>query len=384
MRKDGVYSLNRRGFSIAASCAVAGIGVPRSALARTADEPDTVPLKDIAAARGIVFGSEIGGSGAGRTDTAFANSGYRALVARECAIVVPENEMKFFAVHRPGDAFDFAAGDRIAAFAQTAGLKLRGHTLLYNRDEFVPPWAAARLETMSASQVGAFLEDHVARVTDHFGRRISSWDVVNETVDPATMGLRQTVYTRKLGFDCLRIAYETAKRHAPGAQRVYNDYMSWGAGGAKHRQGVLRLLAEFRAKNVPVDALGIQGHLSGTDALDAPQLLEWRHFIDEVVGMGYEILITELDVNDKDLPRDITARDQAVYAVTRAFLDLMLSYRQLRQLLCWGLVDRYSWLSGFAPRADGSPQRGTPYDSALHPKPMRRAIAEALKSAPER
>jgi endo-1,4-beta-xylanase len=48
------------------------------------------------------------------------------------------------------------------------------------------------------------------------------------------------------------------------------------------------------------------------------------------------------------------------------------------------MTDRYSWLSGFDPRADKTRQRGTPYDVDFRPKPLRAAIANAFGSASSR
>ncbi len=66
---------------------------------------------------------------------------------------------------------------------------------------------------------------------------------------------------------------------------------------------------------------------------------------------------------------------------TRAYLDIMLSYPQLRDIMAWGMVDKYSWLTGFDPRADKSIKRGTPYDSEFRPKPLRDAIGAAFANA---
>ena len=68
----------------------------------------------------------------------------------------------------------------------------------------------------------------------------------------------------------------------------------------------------------------------------------------------------------------------------RAYLDLMLSYPQLRDVLAWGMTDRFSWLNGFDPRADKSMKRGTPYDVDYRPKPLRAAMAAAFASAAAR
>jgi endo-1,4-beta-xylanase len=100
--------------------------------------------------------------------------------------------------------------------------------------------------------------------------------------------------------------------------------------------------------------------------------------------MGYKLLITEFDVNDKDLPGDIATRDAQVAAAAKGYLDVMLSYPQLDQVLCWGMVDKYSWLQNFSPRSDKMPQRPAPYDATYKAKPLREALAAAFESAPRR
>jgi endo-1,4-beta-xylanase len=89
-------------------------------------------------------------------------------------------------------------------------------------------------------------------------------------------------------------------------------------------------------------------------------------------------------VHDATLPADFAARDREVAALGRAFLDITLDFRQVNSLLVWGLSDNYTWLQGRTPRADGLPKRPTPYDNLYQPKPLRDAVAAALRSAPDR
>jgi endo-1,4-beta-xylanase len=65
----------------------------------------------------------------------------------------------------------------------------------------------------------------------------------------------------------------------------------------------------------------------------------------------------------------------------RRYFDLMLEYDQLGDVLAWGMVDRFSWLQGFAPRDDGLEVRCCPYDSTYRPKPLRQAIAASFADA---
>ena len=96
------------------------------------------------------------------------------------------------------------------------------------------------------------------------------------------------------------------------------------------------------------------------------------------------LIITELDVHDKGLPADIGERDRATADLAHAYLDLMLGYSQLGDIMAWGMCDRYSWLQGRSPRPDGLPKRPCPYDADFRPKPLREAIAAALQNATSR
>ncbi len=147
--------------------------------------------------------------------------------------------------------------------------------------------------------------------------------------------------------------FHTARAEAPHAQLVYNDYMSWERTGEDqtHMRGVLKLLEGFRKRGTPVDALGVQSHIrllkrEPVAAIVRESEAPWRRFLDEVVAMGYKLMITEFDVNDRMAPAPIAQRDRMVADYARAYLDVMLSYRQLGDILAWGMVDRYSLARG--------------------------------------
>jgi endo-1,4-beta-xylanase len=342
------------------------------------------PLKTVAAEKGVLFGSSVGAGQPGTLSASFSDAGYLDILKKECGVLVPENELKSYVIADQPGTYSFERADRIAQFAKSNNIKLRGHTLLWNRVEYTPKWLLDHVASLSAPAAEQFLRDYIKRVCTHYGTQIYSWDVVNETVDPKSGQLRDTPFNKVLGFDALRIAFEAAREHAPQAQLVYNDYMSWETGNEQHRAGVLKLLEQFKAKKVPVEALGVQSHIGNVGQIQDTQHQQWRGFIDEVVAMGYKLLITEFDVNDKALPGDAATRDAQVAAAAKGYLDLMLSYKQLDQVLCWGMVDKFSWLQNFSKRTDQTPQRPTPYDDNYRPKPLREAIAAAFESAPKR
>jgi endo-1,4-beta-xylanase len=145
---------------------------------------------------------------------------------------------------------------------------------------------------------------------------------------------------------------------------------------------MLSLLGRLKKDGIPVDALGIQGHLvASRDDFDEH---EWSGFLAEIEAMGLRVLITELDVADSGLPADFETRDKIVADHARAFLDVTLSFGNVTDLLTWGLSDSYSAVHLNHARKDGRRNRSNPYDDRLSPKRLRSAIAKALSAAPSR
>jgi endo-1,4-beta-xylanase len=367
--------------------------------AKAGTAPDS--LNGIARARGLGFGSALGaklkppvGMTAlqpfqGKRTVSFDDPRMRSLFAAQCGILVSENELKWYALRREPGRFDFSGADILVDFATRHRLAMRGHTLLWNRSRWMPPWVVNYdFGTNPATAAEKMLRDHIKTVCGRYGERIFSYDVINETIAPDTGDFDESPFTKVLGPNVVDICFHAAREFAPHAQLVYNDYMNWSEKSGIHRGAVLKLLDRIKKNNLPVDALGIQAHI-GSDGMGSAtgldtNLTEWRKFLDETTAMGLDLIITEFDVNDKSITGDIAARDRAVADYAKTYLDVTLSYPQLRYMMAWGIVDKYSWLQNTSPRPDGLPKRPTPYDDDFQPKPLRDAIAQAFAAAPVR
>jgi endo-1,4-beta-xylanase len=365
--------------SIAALAAAAL--APRLAGAAKAPGLDAVAQK-----KGMRFGSAVSANPRGGS---FDNPAYAALLRADCGLLVAENEMKWQHLRPAPDQFDFAAFDRMLGWGERNGMAMRGHNLLWHRRKWMPRWLEAQdFGARPATEAARILTTHIRTVTQRYGTRIASYDVVNEAVTPDTGDLEETALSRAMGGVevTLDLAFRTARAAAPHAELVYNDYMSWEPGNARHRDGVLRLLEGFRRRGTPVDALGVQSHImtQGADghAGVLAQQDAWRQFLKTVSDMGYGLLITELDVRDNGLPVAIGPRDRGVAEYARAYLDATLAFPQLRDVVAWGMCDRFSWIEDFEPRADKAARRPCPYDEAYRAKPLHAAIAAALANAP--
>jgi len=367
--------MQRRDF---AALVVAG-AIPGLAMSNARASEQGPALKALGAAKGLRVGNAIGMK-------TFADARYRALMLRECDTMVTENECKWQIVAPRSPEMDFRDSDQLLAWGAQAGLKRRGHCLVWQPTKWLPTWVQDHdFGPQPALAAERLLVERIVGACKHYGEQIYSWDVVNEAVDPASGDNRVNVFTRAMGaVDQLDLCFRLAHENAPHAQLVYNDFMSWDAGSARHRAGVLKLLAALKSRGSPVDALGLQSHISAPSG-DA-QKLEWRKFLDEVSAMGLQLLITEFDVNDRHLPADIATRDAAVAAAARDYLDLTFSYPNLGDFLFWGLIDADSWLQNWPglARDDGTPMRPAPYDNRYHAKRLREAAADAMRAMPPR
>lgn len=380
-------ALSRRDLLAAgAASALAGPALASSSLA--AQGPS---LRELAQAKGILFGSAVPAGPRGATTGPFEDAKHREILARECGVLVPENELKWYVVRARGPQyFDFERADRIAEFAKANNQALRGHTLIWHHPQWFPGWVKGYdFGPKPAEAAAKMVTQHIQALCQRYPQMVS-WDVINETVDPADGSIRSTFLSGAMGKEeVLDLSFHVAREAAPKARLVYNDYMSQEVGNEKHRYGVLKLLEGFKKRGAPVDALGIQSHIGAENAdsftgFGKPQEKEWTAFLNDVTGMGYDLLITEFDVHDKGLVYDFGPRDAAVAAYAKAFLDQVLSYRQTKEVLAWGMIDKYSWLQGQWLREDKKPKRPTLYDDNYQPKPLREAVAAALKAAPAR
>lgn len=340
------------------------------------DVPGEVLLAEIAARKGLLYGAAANRASL-ESDPAFAS-----LFARQCAILVPEYEMKWSRLSaRPG-VYDFGSADWLAAFARRHRMKLRGHTLVWH--SALPAWFQEVVTKGNAERV---LIDHVTRVGKHFSGQIHSWDVVNEAVqveDGRNDGLRNSPWLELIGPAYIEIAFHAAAEADPHARLAINefglDYAS--RYGRTKRRAVLRLLERLIGNGVPVHALGIQAHLRpGRNRFDPGEL---QKFLTDVAGLGLEIFITEMDVRDHFLPGPVSQRDEAVAEAYGEYLSAVLEVPAVTAVLTWGISDRYTWLRSREGREDGLPLRPLLFDDELQPKPAWHAVARAIQAATPR
>jgi endo-1,4-beta-xylanase len=370
--------LSRRQFG----AAMIGAGIAfRSSAVESSPQNASTGLGSIAARKGLTFGAAV------RAHPLLSDAAYAAHIIRECAVLVPENDLKWWALQPHSDrSLHFNPAKGIADFAKKHTMQMRGHTLIWHNN--FPKWVEPSIITPTNAQ--ARMRSYIQSVMGAFKGQITSWDVVNEAIElkhGRADSLRNNLWLDALGPEYIDLAFHMAKEADPRAQRVYNDYhLEYAAGfQEKKRHALLNLLDGFKKRNVPCDAVGIQAHLvTKRYAFDAKVL---RHFLQDIADRGFEILITELDVeeNSPDMSLDIPARDQAVSDEVKRVLEVMLDEPRVKSVLTWGLTDSLSWLNEGAKRpALPFRARPLPLDENGQRKPMWHTLAHVFKNAPSR
>ncbi len=305
-----------------------------------------------------------------------------------------ENELKPPSIwagpheYRFGDV-DFVVGEPgKKGWAQEHKMKLRGHVLVYARDDgyTLPQWLRASEKELSKEQASDLLHDYVRTVAGRYRGKIAMWDVANEAIDDRPnsnpFNLRDSFWFRKLGPEFLVLAFKWAHEADPKAELYYNEY-GVEAGGPK-AQHMLELAEWLKRQGAPITGLGLQYHIDcHTKVVEGDS--RYR-LLEQIRKLRLAFMITELDVavpvkplpaGDPDrglLPKDPADLDlQAqVYA---AVFRMALAAKNCHGIQLWGFSDRYSWIPGFSRGRDGL---ALLFDTNYRPKASYAAVASAL------
>ncbi|MCF2945732.1 endo-1,4-beta-xylanase [Paenibacillus tarimensis] len=276
----------------------------------------------------------------------------RDLLAQHYNSITAENDMKFERLQPEEGHYTFEAADRIAAFAEEHGMKLRGHTLVWHNQ--TPEWVFKGKDGQTAGRelLLSRMKFHIDRVVGRYKGRAYAWDVVNEVIeDKSDIWLRSSPWLDILGEDFIAEAFRCAHEADPEAVLFYNDYNE---SDPVKRDKIIRLLRSLKEKDVPVHGMGMQGHWN----LNGPSLEEIRAAIEGYASLGLQVQITELDISVFDFEDRRTGlvrptaemeekqseRYDAVFRLLREYKDVITA------VTFWGAADDYTWLNDFPVR----------------------------------
>ncbi|MFZ1142843.1 MAG: endo-1,4-beta-xylanase [Candidatus Sulfotelmatobacter sp.] len=313
--------------------------------------------------------------GAAVRPSMFSEAAYSATLAREFNMIEPEDVMKWWVVRRNPGTFDFREGDELVRFAQTHGMKVRGHCLVWDHNN--PEWLAQG--NFTPAQLSHVLQEHITTVMKHYAGQVFAWDVVNEALDEKGRVKDSPWYNQpgigmsEKGTAYIEQAFRWAREADPEALLFYNE--AEGERLNRKSDAIYAMVKDFKRRGVPIDGVGLQLHISQLDFDTAPIAAN----VARLTALGVQVHITELDVS---LPLDSSGvvqnddllRQAEVY---RGVVRACLQNPGCTAIQTWGFTDKYSWIGSHSHGTRGA---ALPFDRAYKPKPAYDAVFEEISS----
>jgi len=347
------------------------------------------PLREAARVSGMLIGTAV-------RPAQLSEAAYSSTLAREFNMVEPEDALKWEVLHPGPESFDFSQADQIMDFAVRQDMKVRGHTLVWHRQN--PKWLTEGKYT--SAELSEILKNHIKTVVGHYRGKIFAWDVVNEAFDELHPGeLRSTIWSDQPGIalapsselralsnpapaepaprssqqsyayieQCFRWAHEAD----PQALLFYNEAEAETMNPKS--DAIYAMVRDFRARGVPIDGVGLQMHIANLRADVASISANIKRFTD----LGVQVHITEMDValpvNADGNARPEDLQQQA--DIYRQIAGVCLSHRGCTAIQTWGFTDKYSWIGSHSRHTQGD---ALLFDRNYRAKPAYEALRNSL------
>jgi endo-1,4-beta-xylanase len=350
-------------------------------------------LRQAAQDSGLLIGTAV-------RPTQLSEPAYASTLAREFNMLEPEDALKWEVVHPEPQSFDFSQGDQIVDFATRHDMKVRGHTLVWHRQN--PKWLTEGKYT--SAELSEILEKHIKTVVGHYRGKIFAWDVVNEAFDELHPGtLRSTIWYDQPGIGMTEdtsASYEPQAANNPvrsqlearSSQRGYIEQcfrwtheadpqalLFYNEAEAEvlnpKSDAIYAMVRDFRQRGVPIDGVGFQMHVANLHADVASISANIKRF----TALGVQVHITEMDValpvdaSGNPRPEDLQKQADVYRQITTA----CLSHTGCTAIQTWGFTDKYSWIGSHSKRTQGA---ALLFDRNYQYKPAYEALRNELES----
>ncbi|HXY78729.1 MAG TPA: endo-1,4-beta-xylanase [Candidatus Acidoferrales bacterium] len=347
-------------------------------------------LREAAQPSGLLIGAAV-------RPSALSEAAYASTLAREFNMLEPEDALKWEVLHPQPQSYDFSPADQIVDFATRHGMKVRGHTLVWNRQN--PKWLTEG--TYTSGELAEILEKHIKTVVGHYQGKIFAWDVVNEAYDELHPGeLRSTIWrdqpgiataasseprasnaqarsepearSSKQSYSYIERCFRWAHEADPQALLFYNEAEAEVMNPKS--DAIYAMVRDFRQRGVPIDGVGFQMHIAHLHA-DVPSI---SANIARFTALGVQVHITEMDVAlPVDAEANARAEDLQLQAdIYRQIATACVSHPGCTAIQTWGFTDKYSWIGSHSKKTEGA---ALLFDRNYRAKPAYEALRGALE-----
>jgi endo-1,4-beta-xylanase len=227
---------------------------------------------------------------------------------------------------------NYSVVDNTLAWADQAGVPVRGHCIFWGIPNRVQDW----LKALSDGDMRLAMQQRARSIGARYRDRFAEYDLNNEMI-------HANYYEQRLGPEFIKEMALWVKEGDPNAKLFVNDYdITTGKrldDYVKHIRGLLDM-------GVPIAGIGVQGHLHG-DSFDAAEL---QRSLDVLAQFHLPIRITEFNFPgqrskyyQKKDPLS-SEEEQAKAKSLRQFFRICFAHPAVSGIMMWGFWEGANWI----------------------------------------
>ncbi|MEX2382661.1 MAG: endo-1,4-beta-xylanase [Opitutales bacterium] len=247
-------------------------------------------------------------------------------IARELfSAAVMENIMKWSTMEGPGGVERperVAAAEHAVAWCMEAGLKLRGHCLVWGVPRWLPGWQK-ELAKGDPKLIEEAIRGRMKRALERFQGRVTEWDLVNEM-------MHADIFREGLGRENGAFYFDWVREIDPDIKLYVNEY---GVLQGDEVDDYVAHIRELLAAGVKVDGIGDQAHFFKP----MPSSEHLWGILDKLGQFGLPVKITEFDYQHEEVDEEQRAKDLV------RFYKVCFAHPAVEGIYMWGFWDGRHW-----------------------------------------
>lgn len=247
---------------------------------------------------------------------------------------VPEADFKWDVMERQKGQVNYSVVDAMLAWADKAGITMRGHCIFWGVPNHVQPW----LKEMNDDDFKTTVAARGRSVAARYRGRFAEYDLNNEMI-------HANYYADRFGIGFIRQMALWVKEGDPDARLFVNDYdITTG----KRLDDYVKHIRTLLDAGVPLAGIGVQGHLHG-DSLDPAAL---QNALDVLAQFKLPIRITEYNFpgqRSKYMTGDRKAvmppeEELAKAEALKQFYTICFAHPSVTGIMMWGFWEGANWI----------------------------------------
>jgi GH35 family endo-1,4-beta-xylanase len=246
---------------------------------------------------------------------------------------VTENALKWHAMEPRKGQVDYSIVDAILEWTQANEIPLRGHNIFWGISGRVQDW----VKQLDDDELRETLRKRAIDIASRYKGRFAEYDLNNEMI-------HGNYYADRLGAPITKQMAEWVKGEDPGAKLYLNDYDIL---TGKRLDDYVGQIRGFLNDGVPIDGVGVQGHLHG-DSFDPAAL---REALDRLGEQGLPLCITEFNFPGQRSQvyqrRDVKLTAEQEQDKARALVEyyrICFAHPAVKGIMMWGFWERANWI----------------------------------------